>query len=95
MVLAVQLSSAALTVLTTQPACHSSLASCLSSHGESLPSMPDAYKYPATIVVSDVHGVGTRVHIPSYGGSEAHNRPPDSILSHEPKPLRKHRPLPP
>ncbi|GJZ09360.1 hypothetical protein Tco_0543643, partial [Tanacetum coccineum] len=33
----------ALDVLTTQPACHSSLVSCLSSLGESLPSMPGAY----------------------------------------------------
>ncbi|GKG07107.1 hypothetical protein Tco_0330076, partial [Tanacetum coccineum] len=37
------LSSAALAVLTTWPVCRPSLASCLSSHGESLPSMPDAY----------------------------------------------------
>ncbi|GKF85713.1 hypothetical protein Tco_0253540, partial [Tanacetum coccineum] len=50
--------------------------------------------YPATIVVSDVHGAGTRVHIPAHGGSEASNRPPNSILSHEPKPLRKHGPPP-
>ncbi|GKG59353.1 hypothetical protein Tco_0605004, partial [Tanacetum coccineum] len=37
------LSSAALAVLTTRHACHPSLASCLSSHGESLSSVPDAY----------------------------------------------------
>ncbi|GKE63500.1 hypothetical protein Tco_1513867 [Tanacetum coccineum] len=30
-------------MLTTRPACHSSLASCLSSLGESLPYVPDAY----------------------------------------------------
>ncbi|GKD92695.1 hypothetical protein Tco_1372532, partial [Tanacetum coccineum] len=83
------LSFAAPAVLTTRPACHSSLASCLSSHEEFLLSVPDAY------VVSDVHGAGIHVHIPAHGGSEAHNRLPDSILSHEPKPLRKHRPPPP
>ncbi|GKG60045.1 hypothetical protein Tco_0609709, partial [Tanacetum coccineum] len=44
--------------------------------------------------VSDVHGVGTCVHIPVHGVSEAHNRQPNSILSHEPKPLGKHRPPP-
>ncbi|GKA69142.1 hypothetical protein Tco_0775206 [Tanacetum coccineum] len=82
-------------VLTTQPACHPSLASSLSSLGESLPSVPDAYEYPAAVVVSDVHGAETRVHIPAHGGFEAHNGPPDSILSHEPKPLGKHRPPPP
>ncbi|GKD69052.1 hypothetical protein Tco_1323142 [Tanacetum coccineum] len=83
-----KLSSVSLAVLTTQPACHSSLTSCLSSHRESLLSVTDAY------IVSDVHGAGTRVHIPTYDGSEAHNEPPDSILSHEPKPLEKHRPPP-
>ncbi|GKF77142.1 hypothetical protein Tco_0229612, partial [Tanacetum coccineum] len=52
-------------------------------------------EYHATIVVFEVHGAGTRVHIPTHGGSEAQNGPPDSILSHEPKPLMKHRPPPP
>ncbi|GKC21841.1 hypothetical protein Tco_1537276, partial [Tanacetum coccineum] len=94
------LSSAALAVLTTRPAYHPSLASYLSSHGESLPFVPDAYgqslkalpsQPAASGTVSDVHGAGTRVHIPVHGGSEAHNGPPDSILSYEPKPLRKHR----
>ncbi|GJR09660.1 hypothetical protein Tco_0792312 [Tanacetum coccineum] len=89
------LSSATLAVLTTRPACHPSLASCLSSLGESLPSVPDAYEYPATVVVSDVHGPETRVHTPAHGGSEAHNELPDSILLNEPNPLRKHRPPPP
>ncbi|GKG43424.1 hypothetical protein Tco_0480108, partial [Tanacetum coccineum] len=45
--------------------------------------------------VSDVHGAGTRMHIPAHSVSEAHNGPPDSILSHEPKPLGKHMPPPP
>ncbi|GKB09681.1 hypothetical protein Tco_0837993 [Tanacetum coccineum] len=39
----VPLSSAALVVLTTRPPCQPSLASCLSSLRESLPSVPDAY----------------------------------------------------
>ncbi|GJW76644.1 hypothetical protein Tco_0138326, partial [Tanacetum coccineum] len=51
--------------------------------------------YPAIVAVSDVNRAGTRVHIPAHGGSEAHNGPTDSILSHEPKPLEKHRPPPP
>ncbi|GKB15734.1 hypothetical protein Tco_0849657 [Tanacetum coccineum] len=50
--------------------------------------------YPATVAVPDVHGAGTRVHIPAHGGFEAHNGSPNSILSHEPKPLRKHKPPP-
>ncbi|GJY31124.1 hypothetical protein Tco_0414619, partial [Tanacetum coccineum] len=89
------LSSAAPVVLTTRPACHLSLASCLSSYGESLPSVLDAYEYPATVAVSDVHGARTRVHILVHGVSEANNGPSDSVLLHEPKPLRKHRPPPP
>ncbi|GKB06551.1 hypothetical protein Tco_0834784 [Tanacetum coccineum] len=39
-------------------------------------------KYPVTVAVSDVHGAGTRVHIPAHGGPKAHNGPPDSILSY-------------
>ncbi|GKF13590.1 hypothetical protein Tco_0055052, partial [Tanacetum coccineum] len=107
--------------LTTWPACHPSLALCLSSHRESLLSVSDTYgqslkalpsqpaasgsesyvpgdvsesEYPATLAVSDGHEAGTRVHIPAHGVSEAHNGPLDSILSHEPKPLGKHRPPP-
>ncbi|GKE36652.1 hypothetical protein Tco_1460057 [Tanacetum coccineum] len=60
--------------------------------------VPDArseLEYPATVAMSDVHGAETRVHIPAPGGSEAQNGPPDSILSHEPKPLEKHKPPPP
>ncbi|GKB02891.1 hypothetical protein Tco_0830980 [Tanacetum coccineum] len=93
-----ELSSAALAMLTTRPACHPSLASCLSSHRESLVSVPDAYgqslkallsqpaasrseshvpgvvsesEYLATVAVSDVHGAGTRVHIPTHASQEA------------------------
>ncbi|GKE41024.1 hypothetical protein Tco_1464429, partial [Tanacetum coccineum] len=95
--------SAALAVLTTRPACHPSLAFCHSSHRESLLSVPDTYgqslealpsQPAASGTVSDVHGAGTRVHIPAHGGFEAYNGPPDSILSHEPKPLKKYRPPP-
>nr|GFB59978.1 hypothetical protein [Tanacetum cinerariifolium] len=81
--------------LTTRPACHPSLISCLSSLEESLSSMPDAYEYYTAVVTSDVHGAETRVHIPTHSGSEAQNGPPDSILSSEPKPLVQHRPPPP
>ncbi|GKG25632.1 hypothetical protein Tco_0398778, partial [Tanacetum coccineum] len=79
-------SSTALIVLTTRPACRPSLASCLSSHGESLPSVPDTY----AVAVSDVPGYGSRVRTHDHGGSEAPDGSPDSILSSEPKP-----PLPP
>ncbi|GKG04319.1 hypothetical protein Tco_0314706 [Tanacetum coccineum] len=51
-------------------------------------------QYPVVIAVSDVPGSGTRVHTPAHGGSEAYNELPESILLNEPKPLRKHRPLP-
>ncbi|GKA59291.1 hypothetical protein Tco_0758604 [Tanacetum coccineum] len=91
LLLMTMLSYAALATLTTQPACHLSLVSCLSSLGESLPSVPDAY----AVAVSDVHGAETRVHIPAHGGSEAQNGLPESILSHEPKPLGKRKPPPP
>ncbi|GKA78871.1 hypothetical protein Tco_0785408 [Tanacetum coccineum] len=90
-----KLSFAALVVLTTRPACHPSLISCLSSLRESLPFVPYVYEYPAAVAVSDVPGSGTRVHTPAHGGFEAHNGLPDSILPNEPKPLGKHRPPPP
>ncbi|GKD23218.1 hypothetical protein Tco_1224921 [Tanacetum coccineum] len=76
----------ALAVLTTRPACHPSLASCLSSHGESLQYVPNAYgqslealssQPAASRTVSNVHGAETRMHIPAHGGSEAHNVPHD------------------
>ncbi|GKD93453.1 hypothetical protein Tco_1373290 [Tanacetum coccineum] len=86
-----KLSSTALAVLTTWPACHPSLVSCLSSLRESLPSVPYVY----AVAVSDVPGSETRVHTPAHGRSEAHNGLPDSILPNEPKPLGKHRPPPP
>ncbi|GJW14544.1 hypothetical protein Tco_0018677 [Tanacetum coccineum] len=89
MVLAVWLSSVALNVLTTRPACYSSLALCLSSLGESMPSVPDAYAVP------DVPGYGSRVHTHDHGRSEDPNGSPDSILSSKPNPLGKHKPPPP
>ncbi|GJX37736.1 hypothetical protein Tco_0251039, partial [Tanacetum coccineum] len=67
-------------------ACCPSLGSCLSLHGESLPSMPDAY----AVFVSDMPGGGSRVHTHDHGGSEAPDESPNSILSSEPKPLGKH-----
>ncbi|GKF33609.1 hypothetical protein Tco_0106809, partial [Tanacetum coccineum] len=50
--LAVQPSPAALGVLTTQPACHSSLILCLSSLEESLPSVPGAYGQTLVVMLS-------------------------------------------
>ncbi|GJS58878.1 hypothetical protein Tco_0653662 [Tanacetum coccineum] len=52
--------------------------------------MSDAY----ALAVFDVPGDGSRMHTHDYGRSKALNGSPDSILSSEPKPLRKHRPLP-
>ncbi|GJR24456.1 hypothetical protein Tco_0972983 [Tanacetum coccineum] len=79
-------------MITTRSACRPSLALCLSSHGESLPSVPDAY----AIAVFGVPRDGSRVHTHDHGGSEAPDGSPNSILSSEPKPLGKHRPpLPP
>nr|GFC27799.1 hypothetical protein [Tanacetum cinerariifolium] len=63
----VQLSSAAHVVLITRPACRPSLVSCLSSIGESLPFVPDAY----VVAVSGVPGAKTRMHTPAPGESEA------------------------
>ncbi|GKA07984.1 hypothetical protein Tco_0687315, partial [Tanacetum coccineum] len=79
-----------LAVLATRSACRPSLALCLSSHGESLPSVPDAY----AVAVSDVPGDGSRVHTHDHGRSEAPDGSPDSILYSESKPLGKHRPPP-
>ncbi|GKA51831.1 hypothetical protein Tco_0745027 [Tanacetum coccineum] len=76
-----ELSSATLDVLATRPACHSSLVSCLSSLGESLPSVPGAYEYPTAVAVLDVPGYGSRVHTHDHDGSEAPDGSPDSILS--------------
>ncbi|GKF36373.1 hypothetical protein Tco_0113131, partial [Tanacetum coccineum] len=85
------LSFAALDVLATRPACHLSLASCLSLLEESLPYVPDAY----VVAVSDVPGYGSRVYTHDHGGSESSDGSPDSILLSETKPLEKHKPPPP
>ncbi|GJZ82379.1 hypothetical protein Tco_0647552 [Tanacetum coccineum] len=58
-------------MLTTRPVCPPSLVSCLSSLGESLPSVPYVY-VPLLLAVSDMPGSGTHVHTPDHGGSEAH-----------------------
>ncbi|GKB35065.1 hypothetical protein Tco_0880007 [Tanacetum coccineum] len=76
-----------LEMLPSQPAASRSESRVLGAGSES--------EYPVTIAVSDVHGAETRVHIPAHGGSEAQNGSPDSILSHKPKPLEKHKPPPP
>ncbi|GJZ18955.1 hypothetical protein Tco_0555545 [Tanacetum coccineum] len=48
-----------------------------------------------TVAVSDDPEDGSRVHTHNHDGSEAPDESPDSIISSEPKPLRKHRPPPP
>ncbi|GJT08100.1 hypothetical protein Tco_0842562 [Tanacetum coccineum] len=47
------------------------------------------------VAVSDDPEDGSRVHTHNHDGSEAPDESPDSIISSEPKPLRKHRPPPP
>ncbi|GJT19755.1 hypothetical protein Tco_0878461 [Tanacetum coccineum] len=91
MVLAVLLSSAALSVLATQPTCRSSPASCLSLLEESLLFTLGAY----AITMPDVPGYKSRVNRHDHNVSGAPAGSPDSILSNEPKPLWKHRPPPP
>ncbi|GJZ05021.1 hypothetical protein Tco_0538296, partial [Tanacetum coccineum] len=58
------LSSVALAVLTTRHACHPSLASCLSSHGESLLSMPDAYGLSLEALPSQPAASRSESHVP-------------------------------
>ncbi|GKE42205.1 hypothetical protein Tco_1469489, partial [Tanacetum coccineum] len=58
------LSSVALGVLTTQLACHSSLASCLSLLGESLPSIPDAYGQSLEALLSQPPASKSESHVP-------------------------------
>ncbi|GJU10401.1 hypothetical protein Tco_1132797 [Tanacetum coccineum] len=60
----IELSSVALAVLTTQPACHPSLASCLSSHGESILSVHDAYGQSFEALSSQPAASGSESHIP-------------------------------
>ncbi|GKF92340.1 hypothetical protein Tco_0279059, partial [Tanacetum coccineum] len=56
--------SAVLTVLATQSACHPSLASCLSSLGESLPSMPDAYGQSLEALLTQPAASERESHVP-------------------------------
>ncbi|GKC57731.1 hypothetical protein Tco_1085329 [Tanacetum coccineum] len=98
-----RLSFAALDVLATRPACHSFLASYLSSLRESLPSVPGAYGRTLEALPSQpaasgnksrIPGAMSRVHTHDHDGSEAPDRSHESILSSEPKHLEKHRPPP-
>ncbi|GKE07274.1 hypothetical protein Tco_1399292, partial [Tanacetum coccineum] len=59
------LSSTALAVLTTRPACHPSLVSCLSSLGESLPSVPYIYGQSLAALPSQSAASGSESHVPS------------------------------
>ncbi|GJY80017.1 hypothetical protein Tco_0492768 [Tanacetum coccineum] len=56
--------SDALDVLATQPACHLSLVSCLSSLGESLPYVPGAYGQTLKALSSQPVASGNESHIP-------------------------------
>ncbi|GKG36614.1 hypothetical protein Tco_0444292, partial [Tanacetum coccineum] len=47
-----------------------------------------------TVTMSSVPGDGSRVHTHDHDGSEVPNESPESTLSSEPKPLRKHMPPP-
>ncbi|GKG46658.1 hypothetical protein Tco_0501504, partial [Tanacetum coccineum] len=57
------LSSAALAVLATRPACHPYLASCLSSHEESILSVPDAYGQSLEALPSQPAASGSESHV--------------------------------
>ncbi|GKD61507.1 hypothetical protein Tco_1299016, partial [Tanacetum coccineum] len=50
--------------LTTRPACHPSLASCLSSYGESLLFVPDAYGQSLEALPSRPAASGSESHVP-------------------------------
>ncbi|GJS54475.1 ribonuclease H-like domain-containing protein [Tanacetum coccineum] len=58
------LSSAALAVLTTRHACHSSLDLCLSSRGESLLYVSDAYYQSLKALPSQPAASGSESHVP-------------------------------
>ncbi|GJW18084.1 hypothetical protein Tco_0025520 [Tanacetum coccineum] len=62
----VWLSSAALAVLTTRPACPLFLSLCLSSYGESLSSVPDAYGQSLKALPSQLVVSGSKSHV--HGG---------------------------
>ncbi|GKG07805.1 hypothetical protein Tco_0333637, partial [Tanacetum coccineum] len=56
--------STALAVLTTRPACHPSLASCLSSLRESLPSVPYVYGQSLEALPSQPAASGSESYVP-------------------------------
>ncbi|GKD41266.1 hypothetical protein Tco_1261473 [Tanacetum coccineum] len=56
--------SATLMSLGNRPACHSSLVSCLSSLGESLPSVPGAYGQTLEAMPPQPAASGNESHIP-------------------------------
>ncbi|GKD92936.1 hypothetical protein Tco_1372773, partial [Tanacetum coccineum] len=58
------LSSVPLAVLTTWPTCHPSLASCLSSHEESLLYVPNAYDQSLKALPSQSAASGSESHVP-------------------------------
>nr|GEY74938.1 hypothetical protein [Tanacetum cinerariifolium]GEZ45295.1 hypothetical protein [Tanacetum cinerariifolium] len=51
-------------MLTTRPACHPSLVSCLSSLRESLPSVPDAYGQSLEALLSYPDASESESHVP-------------------------------
>ncbi|GKB85470.1 hypothetical protein Tco_0957742 [Tanacetum coccineum] len=59
-----KLSYVALAVLTTLPVCHLSLTLCLSSHGESLLSVPDTYGQSLEALPSQPAASGSESHVP-------------------------------
>ncbi|GKG54662.1 hypothetical protein Tco_0560317, partial [Tanacetum coccineum] len=61
------LSSPTLDVLTTRSACHPSLASCLSSLRESLPSVPDAYGQSLEALPSQPAASGSESYVHGAG----------------------------
>ncbi|GKE28981.1 hypothetical protein Tco_1444365, partial [Tanacetum coccineum] len=56
--------SAVLTVLATRSACRLSLALCLSSHGESLPSVPNTYGQSLEALLSQPAATESESHVP-------------------------------
>ncbi|GKE61103.1 hypothetical protein Tco_1511470, partial [Tanacetum coccineum] len=53
-----------LAVLATRSACRPSIASCLSSHEESLPSVPDAYDQFLEALLSQPAASKSESHVP-------------------------------
>ncbi|GJU18436.1 hypothetical protein Tco_1146402 [Tanacetum coccineum] len=57
--------SVVLAVLATRSTCRPSLASCLSSHRESLPSVPDAYGLSLEALLSQPAASESESHVPN------------------------------